>query len=272
MLIDFIIGGSAAVISRTVTAPLELYRIQRQNYFIPNATIKDVLKKEGVRFLWKGNYANCIRAFPQFAINHEIYMFTSNNDKVCETITSKTQRNLICGMFSGCVSMICIYPLETIKTHLSLQTNKSHYGNIVEAFNKLKYRKLYYGLNTSMVGFGMYSSLLYTVNNLLRDTPFFKEVKNDKKETNGLKVIMGGIAGVTAISVTYPTDLIRRRLQLQGFDPTVPKYNGFFDCGVKIVKTDGIKGLYKGYAVNVFKTFFMTGVQFWAMDKLSKFK
>ena len=53
MLIDFIIGGSAAVISRTATAPLELYRIQRQNYFIPNATIKDVLKKEGFVFYGK---------------------------------------------------------------------------------------------------------------------------------------------------------------------------------------------------------------------------
>jgi len=272
MLIDFIIGGSAAVISRTATAPLELYKIQRQNYFIPNATIKDVLKKEGVRFLWKGNYTNCIRAFPQFAINHELYMLTSNNNKVEETITSKTQRNLICGMFSGCVSMMCIYPLETIKTHLSLQTNKSHYSNILEAFNKLKYRKLYYGLNTSMIGFGMYSSLLYTVNNHLNIMENKRKNKNKYNENNILKVIMGGIAGVTAISVTYPTDLIRRRLQLQGFDPTVPKYNGFIDCGNKIIHTVGFKGLYKGYTVNVFKTFFMAGIQFWAIDKLSKFK
>ncbi len=52
MWIDLVIGGLSGVISRTLTAPLELYKIQRQNAFIPNSTIRDVLKKEGLRYLW----------------------------------------------------------------------------------------------------------------------------------------------------------------------------------------------------------------------------
>ena len=47
MLIDLVVGGLSGVISRTLTAPLELYKIQRQNAFIPNSTIRDVLKKGG---------------------------------------------------------------------------------------------------------------------------------------------------------------------------------------------------------------------------------
>ncbi len=46
MWIDLVIGGLSGVISRTLTAPLELYKIQRQNAFIPNSTIRDVLKKK----------------------------------------------------------------------------------------------------------------------------------------------------------------------------------------------------------------------------------
>ena len=41
-----------------------------------------------------------------------------------------------------------------------------------------------------------------------------------------INLFAGGFAGMSAVSYTYPTDLIRRRLQLQGFDKTVPKYNG----------------------------------------------
>ena len=46
------IGG---IVSRSVVAPIELNRIQRQNYFIPNSTLTDVYRKEGFRFFWKGN-------------------------------------------------------------------------------------------------------------------------------------------------------------------------------------------------------------------------
>ena len=57
MLIDALIGGIGGAVSRTAVAPIELNRIQRQNYFIPNATLTDVYKKEGLRFkmqfLWR---------------------------------------------------------------------------------------------------------------------------------------------------------------------------------------------------------------------------
>ncbi len=46
MFIDFIIGGIGGIVSRSAVAPIELNRIQRQNYFIPNTTLKDVYKKE----------------------------------------------------------------------------------------------------------------------------------------------------------------------------------------------------------------------------------
>ena len=73
MFIDFLIGGISASVAKTSLAPIELYRIQKQNYFLPNASLRKVLKTEGIRGLWKGNGVNCIRAFPQYAINLSLF-------------------------------------------------------------------------------------------------------------------------------------------------------------------------------------------------------
>jgi len=264
---EFMIGGMSAIISRTLTAPLELYKTQRQNYFIPDATIRSVLRKEGIRYLWKGNYTNCIRAFPQFAITNGIYVKTNNVTK--NIINNDIYRNLVCGSISGSIAMICIYPLETIKTHLSLQINKSHYNGTLDAFKKLKTNQLYKGLTVSIIGYSKYNTICYGVNNYLNK--HYKIVESNRYK-NSFKVFYGGMAGVTAISITYPTDLIRKRLQLQGFNKSVPIYNGFWDCFIKIIKTDGISGLYKGLPINIIKTFLMCGIHFWGLDylKISK--
>ena len=52
---DLITGGMSAIVSRTATAPLELFKIQRQNSFVPYSTLRAVLQREGVKYLWKGN-------------------------------------------------------------------------------------------------------------------------------------------------------------------------------------------------------------------------
>ena len=56
---DLISGAVAGVVSRTMVAPIELYRVQRQNSFIPNTTIRDVFKREGIWrqgvFFWNDN-------------------------------------------------------------------------------------------------------------------------------------------------------------------------------------------------------------------------
>ena len=83
-----------------------------------------------------------------------------------------------------------------------------------------------------------------------------------------VKVLAGGGAGITAILVTYPSDLIRRRLQLQNFDKSVPKYTGILDCSSKIVAREGVTGLYRGLVATCVKLFPTIGIQFLVMERL----
>jgi len=83
-------------------------------------------------------------------------------------------------------------------------------------------------------------------------------------------LVGGGMAGISAVSVTYPTDLIRRRLQLQNFDKSVPKYSGILDCISKIIKLEGPRGLYRGLTASYIKLFPTIGIQFLAMERLNQ--
>ena len=39
---NLFIGGISSITSRTATSPLEIFRLQRQNPFMPNSTINNV--------------------------------------------------------------------------------------------------------------------------------------------------------------------------------------------------------------------------------------
>ena len=53
----------------------------------------------------------------------------------------------------------------------------------------------------------------------------------------------GAMGGVCTVVAGHPLDLIKLRLQTQ---PDPPIYNGTFHCLLKIVKHEGLRGLYKG--------------------------
>merc|ERR1711974_223068 len=79
---DFLLGGVAAGISKTVAAPIERIKlmVQNQDEMIkagrlerPYTGVMDcfsrVIKEEGMGSLWRGNLANVIRYFPTQALN-----------------------------------------------------------------------------------------------------------------------------------------------------------------------------------------------------------
>ncbi|XP_066596804.1 mitochondrial glutamate carrier 1-like [Prorops nasuta] len=66
------------------------------------------------------------------------------------------------------------------------------------------------------------------------------------------KIINGGIAGIIGVSVVFPLDLVKTRLQNQVVGPDGKKmYKSMLDCFKKTYKAEGYFGMYKGSAVNI---------------------
>ena len=73
---------------------------------------------------------------------------------------------------------------------------------------------------------------------------------------------------MSAVTITYPTDLIRRRLQLKGFDSSVPNYHGMNDCIHRIYISEGMRGFYRGLGICYVKLFPSMAIQFSVMEYL----
>lgn len=81
---------------------------------------------------------------------------------------------------------------------------------------------------------------------------------------------LGGLAGSFAVTVTYPTDLLRRMMQLSG-TPGYPEYKNMLDATIKICKKEGPIGLYKGYFACLLKVAPSMAILFWCNELLKSY-
>nr|DAD22843.1 TPA_asm: hypothetical protein HUJ06_024306 [Nelumbo nucifera] len=192
-VIDFLMGGVSAAVSKTAAAPIERVKllIQNQDEMIkagrlsePYKGITDcfgrTIKDEGFISLWRGNTANVLRYFPTQALNFafkdyfkRMFNFKKDRDGYWKWFAG----NLASGGAAGASSLLFVYSLDYARTRLANDAKAAKKGG-ERQFNGLidVYRKtiksdgvagLYRGFNISCVGiivyrglyFGMYDSL-----------------------------------------------------------------------------------------------------------------
>ena len=76
------------------------------------------------------------------------------------------------------------------------------------------------------------------------------------------KLLCGALAGTFAQTITYPLDVLRRRMQVTGMPNVTYKYSGTWDALKKLVIQEGVGGLYKGMIPNYLKVAPAIGVSF----------
>lgn len=87
---------------------------------------------------------------------------------------------------------------------------------------------------------------------------------------------MGALTGLSARSTVYPLDVIKKRLQIQGFDRHHKTFgqhftcNGVVHCFVETVQREGVRGLYKGISASVVKAMVTTALNFGIYDQMKQ--
>jgi solute carrier family 25 (adenine nucleotide translocator) protein 4/5/6/31 len=287
---DFMLGGVAAGISKTVAAPIERVKLLIQNQgemlktgrlATPYAGVGDCFKRviadEGVGSLWRGNMANVYRYFPTQALNFafkDYYKRLFAQDKVRDGYARWFLGNMASGGAAGASSLVFVYSLDFARTRLANDAKSAKKGAAGERqFNGLVdvYRKtmasdgiagLYRGFVVSCAGIVVYRGCYFGFFDSFK--PLLPESMSDSFVAD---FFLGWAVTITAGLASYPLDTIRRRMMMTSGEAV--KYKSSLDAGAQILRNEGMASFFKGAGANILRGIAGAGVLA-GFDKLKK--
>ncbi|MCO5557028.1 hypothetical protein L7F22_010583 [Adiantum nelumboides] len=263
---QLVCGGFAGVVSRSAVAPLDLIK----TYLITSHSLrgcnksalticKDILEQDGWQGLFRGNLVNCIRVAPSKAI--ELCVFeTVRRVLNKEGHPLKHMAATIAGGAAGMAGTVATYPLELIRTRISVQPEL--YSSLSQAVRKIAqdegFLAFYSGLSPSLVGVFPYAATNYFVYDGLRTA--YRSSTGLKNVPTVATLVFGAVAAAASSAVTYPLEVARRQMQLSLTGAFVKKSS----VGVilDIYQREGFLALYRGLGTTWLKLMPAAGISF----------
>lgn len=277
LFVEFVSGGIA---SGTSVAPFDrikiLYQTKNIHYIDKSIiyTINNIIKNEGFVNLWKGNFTTIIRYFPYSSIQFMIY----EQGKILLDVESCDKKikpiiNFISGASAGAISAGFTYPMDLLRVQQAINMDKDP-GHKIKLYTLIKNIYTNYGIG------GFYRGIIPTLQGILPyvGTNFctYEIFKYHFQQHNALNMytilLSGTTSGLIGQIVSYPFDVVRRRLQSQSIDANtkIIKYSTCKHIYV-IIKNEGVKNLYKGIGINFIRAGPSMGVGFVTYEHTKKF-
>uniref|UniRef100_A0A672JCB0 Calcium-binding mitochondrial carrier protein SCaMC-1-like n=1 Tax=Salarias fasciatus TaxID=181472 RepID=A0A672JCB0_SALFA len=253
-------GAVAGAVSRTGTAPLDRMKVFLQVHASKSNKIslvggfKDMIKEGGLSSLWRGNGINVLKIAPETAIKFMAYeqykkMLASEPGKV------KTHERFLAGSLAGATAQTAIYPMEVLKTRLTLRKT-GQYSGIFDCAKKILKKEgvkaFYKGYLPNILGIIPYAGIDLAVYESLKNlwlSHYAKDTANP-----GILVLLGcgTLSSTCGQLASYPLALVRTRMQAQASlegSEQLPMTK----LVKNILEKDGFFGLYRGILPNFMK-------------------
>ncbi|BAS98503.1 adenine nucleotide transporter BT1, chloroplastic/mitochondrial [Oryza sativa Japonica Group] len=267
-------GAVAGAVSRTCVAPLETIRTHLMvgsNGDSMTEVFQSIMKTEGWTGLFRGNFVNVIRVAPSKAI--ELFAFDTAKKfltpKADESPKTPFPPSLIAGALAGVSSTLCTYPLELIKTRLTIE--KDVYNNFLHAFVKILREEgpseLYRGLTPSLIGVVPYAATNYYAYDTLKK--LYRKTFKQEEISNIATLLIGSAAGAISSTATFPLEVARKQMQV-GAVGGRQVYKNVFHALYCIMENEGIGGLYKGLGPSCIKLMPAAGISFMCYEACKK--
>ncbi|CAN7070085.1 unnamed protein product [Brassica oleracea var. botrytis] len=267
-------GAVAGAVSRTVVAPLETIRTHLMVGSGGNSSTEvfgDIMKHEGWTGLFRGNLVNVIRVAPARAV--ELFVFETVNKKLSPEHGEQSKipipASLLAGACAGVSQTLLTYPLELVKTRLTIQ--RGVYKGIFDAFVKIIREEgpteLYRGLAPSLIGVVPYAATNYFAYDSLRKA--YRSFSKQEKIGNIETLLIGSLAGALSSTATFPLEVARKHMQVGAVSGRVV-YKNMLDALVSILEHEGILGWYKGLGPSCLKLVPAAGISFMCYEACKK--
>ncbi|KAB5539670.1 hypothetical protein PHYPO_G00091680 [Pangasianodon hypophthalmus] len=253
-------GAVAGAVSRTGTAPLDRMKVFMQVHASKSNKIslisgfKQMLKEGGITSLWRGNGVNVVKIAPETAIK---FMAYEQYKKLLSSEGGKIQphERFMAGSLAGATAQTAIYPMEVLKTRLTLRKTGQYSGMFDCAKKILKKEGLkafYKGYIPNILGIIPYAGIDLAIYETLKNT--WLSHYATESANPGVLVLLGcgTISSTCGQLASYPLALIRTRMQAQasveGSEPV-----SMTKLTKRIVEKEGFFGLYRGILPNFMK-------------------
>jgi len=174
----------------------------------------------------------------------------------------------VSGVIAGLANSVVSGPVEHIRIRLQTQPDKARlYAGPWDAVKKIYASNGIAGIYKGQVatlcreasGYGAY---FWTYEKLMQREVAQKGIRRD--QVNPAKtVLFGAASGYALWAVIYPIDMIKSRMQTDGFSPaTGQKYKSTLDCVRTTWRTEGIKAFTRGLTPTLIRSPFANGATF----------
>ena len=242
-------GSIAGVVAKTAIAPAERVKMSYQVTH-DKFTLLDALKRgrqmtvqDGVKSLWRGHSTTVLRVAPYSGISYAAHDYAELQlKKSFDTNTLPFAYKFLAGSIGGAMGTLWTYPLDVLRVRLAL-TPGSNWSSTVRQGG------LFQGILPTMAGIIPYSGTSWMVKQTLQEA--FPTVFH-RNPSLIERLSMNALAGLAGQFVTYPLDIVRRRMQMAQYDADgrLPSLTATLR---HLFATEGVRGLTKGFSLNIIK-------------------
>ncbi|XP_045212127.1 mitochondrial thiamine pyrophosphate carrier-like [Mercenaria mercenaria] len=294
---DYVIaGGISNGVARAVTQPFDVLKIRFQLQIEPLSkqsssskyhglyqAFRCIVKEESYRALWKGHVPAQLLSVGYGVVQFSAFEYTTKiawnilPEKYAKEYRPLT--HMVCGGISACISTMTVQPVDVLRTRFVAQGEPKIYTSFHHAAGSILrtegVRGFYKGLTPAVIGIAPQMGLQFGFYALLQNiwNTAFSLPQGHYPDTIE-SFICGSGSGFFSKLLIYPLDLMKKRLQIQGFEEArhpfgkVSKYTGLGHCFISLVKEEGVLGLYKGLSPSLLKAVFVSGTIFCVYDQI----
>lgn len=277
-------GAVGSVTAMTVFFPLDTARtrLQVDDNRKAKSTVyilKDIIHEEGLQSLYRG----LLPVLCSLYCSNFLYFYTFNGLKtvfVGKGKTSSSLQDLLFGYVAGIVNVLMTTPLWVVNTRLKLQgatfrtkglenDKTKKYKGIVDGLQRISQEEgmasLWSGTGPSLVlaGNPAIQFMVYeAIKKFLMD--------DSKKVLRGRQYfVLGAIAKAVSTVATYPLQVAQCR-QRSGYKTPNGKAD-IFSLMARLVREQGLMGIYKGLEAKLLQTVLTAALMFVAYEKIAAF-
>ncbi|KPP69946.1 mitochondrial thiamine pyrophosphate carrier-like [Scleropages formosus] len=278
-------GSASGMVTRAMISPFDVIKIRFQlqiemlssqnrkgKYWGLRQAAHRILTEEGLPAFWKGHVPAQLLSVCYGAVQFVSFEFLTEVVHKSTPYDSQTpSMHFVCGGLAACTATVVCQPLDTLRTRFAAQGEPKVYRNLRHAVSSMYMKDgiptFYRGLTPTMIAVFPYAGLQFFFYNVLKRIMLGQPSEvSSKGSFRGL--LCGSCAGVISKTITYPCDLLKKRLQVGGFEEArvqfgqVRSYRGLMDCVARIAQEEGPQGFFKGLYPSLVKAALATGFTF----------